>query len=324
LSNLENISRDTRKRCLVLGGRGFIGSHLVDALLGQGYVVRCFDRPHVVPLGDSHLTHPAFELYEGDFTSEADIANALEDCDICYHLVSTTLPKSSNADPMFDVESNLLGTIRLLTHAVKTGLKKVIFVSSGGTVYGVPTQVPILETHSTDPICSYGITKLAIEKYLGLFHQLHGLDYTVLRLANPFGERQRTHASQGAVAVFLGKVLRGEPVEIWGDGSVIRDYIHIADVVEALLVAINRTGDERVFNIGSGRGHSLNEVLNSIENVTGQAAIRTYKPNRSFDVPASVLCIERAKQILGWSPQVEFETGLSRFAEWLAQHPNED
>lgn len=320
----EIVATGMRERCLVLGGRGFIGSHLVDALLHEGYLVRCFDRPHVAPLGDAYLTNPNFELYEGDLASEADVAEALEGCDICYHLVSTTLPKSSNADPVFDVESNVLGTVRLLIHAVKTGVKKVIFVSSGGTVYGVPAQIPIPETHPADPICSYGITKLAIEKYLGLFKQLHSLDYTVLRIANPFGERQRTHASQGAVAVFLGKVLRGELIEIWGDGSVVRDYIHIADVVDALLAALDRTGSEHVFNIGSGRGHSLNEVLDSIEKVTGRPALRRYMPGRAFDVPASVLCIKRAKHSLGWSPQVDFEQGLSRFVDWLLQHPNTD
>jgi UDP-glucose 4-epimerase len=312
----------TPKRCLVLGGRGFIGSHLIDALLDLGCIVRCFDRPHVLQLGESHLSNPAFELFEGDLTSETDVAEAVDGCDICYHLVSTTLPKSSNADPVFDIESNVLGTVRLLTHAVKSGLKKVIFVSSGGTVYGVPKQVPILETHSNDPICSYGITKLAIEKYLGLFHQLHGLDYTVLRLANPFGERQRTHASQGAVAVFLGKVLRGEPVEIWGDGSVVRDYIHIADVVDALLLSSEKTSHARVFNIGGGRGHSLNELLDAIEKATGCIANRIYLPGRTFDVPISVLCIERAKQSLGWTPQIDFEHGLRRFAEWILKHPN--
>jgi UDP-glucose 4-epimerase len=324
LNNSGIIATPMPKRCLVLGGRGFIGSHLVDALLDNGYLVRCFDRPYVAPLGDSHLTNPNFELYEGDLTSDADVAEALEGCDICYHLASTTLPKSSNADPVFDVESNLLGTVRLLTHAVKSGLKKVIFVSSGGTVYGVPTQVPIPENHSTDPVCSYGITKLTIEKFLGLFHQLHGLDYVVLRIANPFGERQRTHASQGAVAVFLGKILRDEPVEIWGDGSVVRDYIHIADVVDALLICLEHTGSERVLNIGAGRGHSLNEVLDSIENATGRLAKRRYLPGRVFDVPVSVLNIERAKKFLGWSPKVDFDQGLKRFAAWLAHPPKAD
>jgi UDP-glucose 4-epimerase len=310
--------------CLVLGGRGFIGSHLVDALLARGYRVRCFDRPHVMPLGESHLTNPNFELYEGDFVSDADIAEALVGCEVCFHLVSTTLPKSSNADPIFDVESNILGTIRLLSHGVRLGLRKIIFVSSGGTVYGVPAQVPIPETHRTEPVCSYGITKLGIEKYLGLFNYLHGLEYTILRIANPYGERQRTHASQGAVAVFLGKVLRGEPVEIWGDGSVVRDYIHIADVVDALMISLEQSAGEHVFNIGAGQGHNLNEVLTAIERATGRVANRIYLAGRPFDVPVSVLCIARAKELLGWSPNVDFEQGLKRFAAWLAEHPSSD
>jgi UDP-glucose 4-epimerase len=275
-------------------------------------------------MGESHLSSPNFELFEGDLVSEADVTDALVGCEVCFHLVSTTLPKSSNADPVFDVESNVLGTVRLLTHAVKSGLRKIIYVSSGGTIYGAPIQLPIPESHPTNPVCSYGISKLAIEKYLGLFHQLHGLDFTVLRIANPYGERQRTYASQGAVAVFLGKVLRGEPVEIWGDGSVVRDYIHIADVVDALLAAFERTGNEHVFNIGAGHGHSLNELLDIIEKVTGRSANRRYLPGRAFDVPASVLSIALAQQSLGWSPKVDFELGLARFAEWLQNHPSEN
>lgn len=304
-------------RCLVLGGRGFIGSHLVSALLEQGRKVRCFDRPRVLPVGESHFFDRDFELFEGDLLSEADVAEALEGCDVCFHLISTTLPKSSNADPVFDIESNVLGTVRLLSHAVKVGLKKVIFVSSGGTVYGVPRMIPLHEDHPTDPICSYGITKLAIEKYLSLFHKLHGLEYAILRLANPFGEGQRIHASQGAIAVFLGKALRDETIDIWGDGSIVRDYIHIDDVVSALLLALNSNCAERVFNIGSGKGRSLNEVLNAIETVIGKKTFRHYLPGRPFDVPASLLCIERARMELAWTPKVRFEEGISRFAKWI-------
>lgn len=305
------------KRCLVLGGRGFIGSHLVGALLDQGFRVRCFERPHVKPIGESHLSNSNFELYEGDFTSETDLVEALKECDFCYHLVSTTLPKSSNLDPVFDIESNVIGTIRLLNHAVRSGLKKIIFVSSGGTIYGAPVEVPIPEIHPTNPACSYGIGKLMIEKYLSLFHNIHGLDYTVLRLANPYGEGQRILANQGAVAVFLGKALRGEPIEIWGDGSVVRDYIHVADVVNALLLSIYPSNGRNVFNIGSGSGHSLNEVLTAIENVTQRKVIRRYLDARTFDVPVNVLSIKAARESLGWVPQVSFRNGVDRFAKWL-------
>ncbi|MBW0446928.1 NAD-dependent epimerase/dehydratase family protein [bacterium M00.F.Ca.ET.228.01.1.1] len=305
------------RRCLVLGGRGFIGSHLTRALLEQGFQVRCFDRPQSAVRGGHEIEHPDFELFEGDFVNPLDMQRALEGVDICFHLVSTTLPKSSNADPVFDVETNLLGTVRLLTQAVEAGVAKVIFVSSGGTVYGVPQAVPVPETHPTEPVCSYGIAKLAIEKYLALFHQQHGLDYAVLRLANPFGEGQRADAGQGAVAVFLGRILRGETLEVWGDGSVIRDYIYIDDVVRALILSIDVSGDERLFNIGSGRGHSVNEVLDVLERTVGRRAIRRYRPGRTFDVPASVLCIESARRSLGWAPQVEFDEGVERFAAWM-------
>lgn len=321
-----NIDANMNKhfRCLVLGGRGFIGSHLVTGLLAAGYQVRCFDRPHVLPIGEKHLSNARFELVEGDFTSQADLEQALDGCDFCFHLISTTLPKSSNADPLFDVETNLMSTIRLLQQAKKAGVKKVVFVSSGGTVYGVPHSVPIKESHETDPISSYGITKLAIEKYLFLYHELYGLEYAILRLANPYGEGQRTHASQGAVAVFLGKALLGEQIDIWGDGSVVRDYIYIDDVVSALLASLVYRGSVRLFNIGSGSGLSLNQVLDSIEHVLARPVVRRYLAGRSFDVPASVLCIERADTLLNWKPVTSFPQGLSRFAQWLENHPEPD
>lgn len=312
---------NAKPRCLVLGGRGFIGSHLVTRLLASGYRVRCLDRPNVTPIGETHLANPDFEMQEGDFLSEADIARAVAGCDIGFHLVSTTLPKSSNADPVFDVETNLVGSIRLLQHAHRANMKKIIFSSSGGTIYGHPEELPIPETHPTDPLCGYGITKLATEKYLRLFQELHGMDYRVLRLANPFGEGQRLLSSQGAIAVFLGKAMRGEAIEIWGDGSVTRDYIHIDDVVSAFLAAMHHTGAERVFNIGTGQGRSLNHVLDTIEKTLQRPTIRRYLATRPFDVPVNVLCVERARSSLGWTPRVPFEEGLARFAGWLAQDP---
>ncbi len=310
----------TPQKCLVLGGKGFIGSHLVDTLVAQGHAVRVLDRANLAPLSGAE-TAAKVEWLDGDFTSETDVRQALEGCEVCFHLVSTTLPKSSNADPLFDVETNLMGTLRLLTHAVSSGVKKVVFSSSGGTVYGIPTTVPIPETHSTDPISSYGITKLAIEKYLYLFRDLHKLDYTTLRISNPYGERQRTRANQGAIAIFLGRVLRGETIDIWGDGTTLRDYVYIGDVTDALIKAAHYSGPERTFNIGSGIGLSINQVLDEIERATGLPSKRNYAPARGFDVPRSVLAITRAKNMLAWEPQVSFPQGLAKTVAWLRSKP---
>ncbi|MGA2550124.1 MAG: NAD-dependent epimerase/dehydratase family protein [Burkholderiaceae bacterium] len=306
----------TRTRCLVIGGAGFIGSHIVDALLLRGHRVRVFDR--IDPrLYRADRAHAELEYVQGDFCSVTDLQGALADCNTCFHLASTTLPKTSNDNPVFDVETNLLATLKLLQQASRSGMKRMIFLSSGGTVYGVPRYVPIDEGHPTDPTNSYGIVKLAIEKYLALFKAAGGLDYVVLRISNPFGEGQRITGAQGVIAVFMGKVLKGEPLEVWGDGSVVRDYVYIRDVVEAMLASMDYEGEHRIFNIGSGRPLSLIEVIDAIEKVTNRRVERRFHEARSFDVPVSVLSIERARQYLGWSPKTEFFEGLSRTRDWI-------
>ncbi|CAB5289393.1 UDP-glucose 4-epimerase [Burkholderia multivorans] len=304
-------------RCLVLGGNGFVGSYLVEALVEAGHQPVVFERPQILRIAELEKLDQVTWI-EGDFVNAEALDEALDGCEYVFHLISTTLPKSSNDNPIYDVDTNLRGTLALLDAMVKRKARKVIFVSSGGTVYGTPRSVPITETHPTEPLCSYGITKLAIEKYLHLYYVLHGLDYAVLRLSNPFGERQRFEAKQGAIAVFLGHALRGEPIEIWGDGSVVRDYIYVADAARALIAAMGDTdGDDRVFNIGSGEGRSLNQVLDAIETVLDRPVERRYLAGRSFDVPVSVLDIERAKRSLSWRPQVPFEDGLKNTVAWL-------
>jgi UDP-glucose 4-epimerase len=298
------------RRCLVLGGGGFLGGHLVEALQAAGYEVRIFDR---LPRRSSSMAAAAgTEWFEGDFGNRGDVAGALDGCDVAFHLVATTLPRTSNDDPVHDLESNLLPTVRFLDLALEHGLKRVVFASSGGTVYGPPSQVPVPETHPTRPLCSYGIHKLAIEQYLHMYQSLHGLEYCVLRLSNPFGERQRSDSSQGAVAVFLDSALRGDVVTVWGDGSAVRDYIYVGDVARAFCRAATYEAPAGVFNIGSGHGHSVNQLLAAIEELLDRPVPRRYVPGRPFDVPINVLDTALARTVLGWQPAVSFRDGLER------------
>lgn len=293
-------------KCALIGGAGFIGLHLAERLLAAGHAVRVFD------LRDGETPrHRDIEWIRGDFLDPGSLRGAVAGCDALFHLAWTTLPKSSNDDPAADVGTNVVGTLRLLD-AWRGNRGKFVFISSGGTVYGVPRSVPIAEDHPTQPISSYGITKLTIEKYLELYRVLHGLDYCALRLANPFGERQRVETGQGAVTAFLHRARRGEPVEIWGDGRVVRDYIYIGDIADALVRVLDYRGTRRILNIGSGIGRDLNQVAAAIEAVTGRTLERRYLPGRGFDVPANVLDVSLARAELGWRPATSFEEGLAR------------
>lgn len=303
-------------RCLIVGGGGFLGSHLALGLLAQGHSVRILDRPNLQRF-DAGRGSGLVEWHEGDFVNHDDVSRALAGCDVVFHLAWTTLPKSSNENLAYDVETNVIGTLHLLELACQQQVRKVIFVSSGGTVYGIPKEIPIKESHPTDPVCGYGISKLTIEKYLDLFHVLQGVDYRILRLANPFGERQRPAAAQGAVSVFLHKAVRDEMIEIWGDGTVIRDYVYVGDVVEAFVKVMSYSGEHRVLNIGSGAGKSLNEVIVAIESLLARKVKHRFLPGRKFDVPINVLDSSRACTALGWQPRVSFEQGLLRMLTWM-------
>jgi UDP-glucose 4-epimerase len=296
-------------RALIVGGCGFIGSSLAETLVDHGFDVRIFDRPGAISPLPEYL-RARMEWMDGDFTDEAAINRALSGQDVVFHLASTTLPKSSNDDPVYDVYTNIGGTLRLLAGACRRGIRRVIFASSGGTVYGVPTTVPTPETHQTNPLSSYGITKLAIEKYLELFRVEHGLDYIILRIANPYGRYQNPRGAQGAATVFLARALNRQPIEIWGDGEVVRDYIYISDVVDAMLAAVTYVPGPRLFNVGSGQGRSLNEVVEAIRQAVGRDMVVHYLPGRSVDVPSNVLDIGLISSCMGWQPKVTFEQGI--------------
>ena len=302
-------------RCLVLGGGGFLGGHIVEALQDEGLPcvssIACPDGQRLP------ASTPTTEWYEGDFGNRGDVAAALEDCDVAFHLVATTLPRSSNEDPIHDLESNLVPTVRFLAAAVECGVKKVVFASSGGTVYGIPQAVPIAENHATQPLCSYGIHKLAIEQYLHLYHSLHGLDYCVLRLANPFGERQRSDASQGAVAVFLDQALRGEEITVWGDGCAVRDYVYVGDVARAFCLAATSESADRHVQRRIGQGPQRERTARRDRETARAAVPRRYAQAPSFRRARERPRYRLADRVLGWRPRVTFQEALERTLRWL-------
>ncbi len=306
-------------QAVVIGASGFIGSHLVDGLLEVGHLVRAVVRDGHGPglISKQALEASGLTLYTADMAEVEPLCQALAGADVVFHLANGSLPQSSNRDPARDVQINLLGGLNVLEAARQVGAGRLVLLSSGGTVYGVPKQVPIPEDHATNPICSYGITKLALEKYVALYEQLHGLKGLVLRVANPYGERQRLDSAQGVVPAFMARALRNEPLEIWGDGSTVRDFLYISDVVRALLAVANYEGSERVFNIGSGEGTSLDELVRLLEEELGYSLAVRYKPSRGFDVPTNVLSIDATRRCLGWSPSVSVSDGLHRLHQSL-------
>jgi len=304
---------------VVLGADGFIGSHVCEALLGAGHRVCAFDISHNFD-ALAHLHGPGLERVHGDFLDRAAVRDVLNGAQWVFHLVSTTLPASSNKNMVFDVQSNLVAGVELLESCVEAGVEKLVFASSGGTVYGLPARLPACEGDPESPIVSYGVVKLAMEKYCRLFRHQFGLPSVCVRLANPYGPRHHG-LSQGAVSVFLKRVRAGEPITIWGDGQVVRDYIYIDDVAEAFLAAATYSGPHGVFNVGSGRGVSLNELVALLADVCDRDLRPSYTEARSFDVPAVVLDTALAERELGWTPRTALREGVRRTWEALLLEP---
>lgn len=301
--------------CLVIGGGGFIGSHLSEALLNRHDNVTVFDQENAPNL--QMLSKKGVKISTGNFLNLLELRKIISDSEIIFHLISTTVPLSSNKDPVYDIESNLVGTVNLLTIAKEQGIKKIIFASSGGTVYGIPQNIPITEQHSTNPTSSYGITKLAIEKYLHLFWTLYGLDYCILRISNAYGERQAVNSAQGIIPMIIDKALHHQDIHIWGDGTIIRDYIYIDDIVEAFLRASIHKNDHKIFNISSGFGHSVNEIITILMELIKEPFRLLYEPGLTYDIPVNILDNSLAKETLSWEPKVNLCDGLRRTVEYI-------
>ena len=295
----------------ILGASSFIGRSLATRLVQEGHQVSAFVRKMNLGFGDSLGVQIEF-----DFQDRASWNSDFSEFDAIIHLISTSNPGSSKHNARVDTESNLLGTLDLL-HVLETSKnKRLIFASSGGAIYGTPLSVPINEQHPTNPVSPYGVSKLAIEKYLQIARIEFGLDYRVFRLANPYGPGQENTKGQGLIPTVIEKVLKGQSVSVWGDGSITRDYVYIDDVVEAFVQSLNYEGDERIMNIGSGKGVSVLEVVSEVESLIGQEISIDFMPERAIDPLMNVLDISLAKRELQWNPKTDLRDGIRAAIDW--------
>ncbi len=293
-------------RALIVGGNGFIGSHLAEGLRGAGHAVRVLDPGPA----RSDVDWSDVDYVQGAYDHRPTLDAALDGIDTVFHLASTTVPGTSNRDPAFDVTTNLVGALGLVEAMQARGIRRIVFFSSGGTVYGNPTVLPVREDHPQRPISSYGIVKLSIEHYLRMYGHLDAIDPLILRPSNPYGPRQSSARGQGFVAAAIACAREGRTLSIWGDGEVVRDYIYIDDLV-ALSIRAAESGECGTFNAGSGTGASLNRIRAVVEAVAGAPMQYEHLQGRGFDVREIVLDIDAARRSFGWTPRVDLEQGIA-------------
>ncbi|MNJ42884.1 UDP-glucose 4-epimerase [compost metagenome] len=296
-------------KTLVLGGQGFIGSHVVDQLISRGHEVRVYAR-----------RAPEFatsvEWVCGDFLDTSSLSKALQGIEVVVHAVSSTVPSTSAMDPLSDIQSNLVGTVALLQLMQRMDVGRLVFLSSGGTVYGNPSTSPVSEGHPLNPISSYGAVKVAIEKFIGVAQQSWGLRPVIIRPSNPFGVRQGRSGIQGLISTVLNNIIHQEPTKIYGDGASIRDYIYVEDLARLVVSAVDRDVCG-VFNAGSGFGYSVNQIIDVVEKVTGEVVLTTKLESRGFDVREVVLECALAKKVFGWESTTALDVGIGYQYDWL-------
>ncbi|MES2741848.1 MAG: NAD-dependent epimerase/dehydratase family protein [Pseudomonadota bacterium] len=297
-------------KAVILGASGFIGINLAQALVQAGWQVVCFARsasPHW-PAGVEQII--------GEFAELPPRLLAHLDQAVVFHLISSCRPSSSTAGAAQEVNADLATTVRYLEHCQARALRWV-YVSSGGTVYGHSRQETLAESAPNVPICSYGVVKLAVEQYLALYRRLHGTDYVVVRLANPYGAWQRPLTGQGLVATLLYKVLKGENIEVWGTGENVRDYIYIDDAVRGLLAAADHGLAGEIYNLGTGVGTSINQLIALIDRTLERDVGVSYLPARAVDVERNVLLTEKLSAVSGWRAHTDLVSGLLQTAAWI-------
>ena len=297
---------------LILGAGGFLGCALAQRLAREGSRVYRIMRQPALPYGENDSVH------QGDLSDAPLMREMLMRCDTVFHLASATTPGSSAHQPSLEAELNLLPTLRFLDVMQDFPGRRLIFVSSGGTLYGNPKIEIAPETHSTTALSYHGAGKIALETFLLTFSRLNGTRLTVLRPSNLYGPAQSLKSEFGLVRTMLEHIRQGTTMEIWGDGEIVRDFLYIDDMVEACCqVQLKVDGGGEVFNVGAGTGHSINQVRKLVEQVTGKPLDIAYQPRRQVDVTRIVLDCSTIRSKLGWSPTVPLTEGLARTWQWL-------
>lgn len=306
-------------RILVTGGAGFIGSNVVDRFVELGHEVAVFDD---LSSGFREFVNPKARFFQGDLADAAAIDAAIAEFkpEIVDHHAAQIDVRKSVSDPVFDARVNILGSIGLLQACTRHGVRKVVYASTGGALYGEGRQLPATEDHPVNPEAPYGASKHTVEHYLYLWKLLHGLDFTVLRYPNVFGPRQNPHGEAGVNAIFIGLMLEGKRPRIFGDGNAVRDYLFVSDVVDANVIALEK-GSGEMLNLGTGIGTSVNDIVRELKVILGFAEDAIHEPPRPGEVQRIYLDASRAKSVLGWAPRVSFAEGLRRTVEWTRHNP---
>lgn len=298
---------------LVTGGCGFIGSHIVDAYIDLGHSVWVIDN---LSTGDIKNLNPKAKLIEIDITN-SDIEKIFKQVklDAINHHAAQINVRTSVSDPVFDAKVNILGSLNLITLAVKYHVKRFIFASSGGTVYGEPTQLPITEEFSINPSSPYGISKATTEKYLTLYANMNDLDYVILRYSNVYGPRQISKSEAGVISIFIEHILKHEKCTIFGDGKQTRDYVYVGDVVTANTAALDCKAD--IFNIGTGIETKVNDLVDILTDITNHDILHEHDDPRSGEVLRNVLDNGKAISIIKWQPEISLKQGIRKTFEYF-------
>jgi len=294
-------------KCLILGAGGFMGKSLCRELI-KDYEIVAFDR--VIP---EELTSISgnIKYVGGNFVETKDFSQLLEGVDKVIHLISTTIPQEDTSEIDIEIMQNVIPTVRLLECMVRKSVPEIIFASSGGTIYGEAMGHANEVDDELHPICGYGVQKKVIEAYLEFYGLRHGINYKIMRISNPYGVGQDTQKPQGVIPIFVYRLFQGMPITIYGDGNNERDYIYMPDLVEAFKRVLEYKGDTHIFNVGSGRTHSLNEIINIIEQKVGKHFIRIeYKESRKCDVSRNLLNVDKTQNELGWKAETDLKQGI--------------